>query len=156
MRYSSIGLFAALLICGCEAPVEKPIKVEGRVILDGIPLAGATVTFIPMTQEGHRAHGESGTEGMLLLTTFHDYDGILPGDYKVTVSLPESGKDKPTEANKTNGDRRPPTHDVLPGLELYHAPLPSIYSDEATTPLRQEIPPRGKTFVLDLSSRTPN
>jgi hypothetical protein len=140
VRYSCFVLLA-FLIPGCEAPVERPVKVEGRVLIDGMPLGGATVTFIPRTAEGRRAQGETGGEGNFLLTTFQENDGVLPGDYKITVTLPSQAKDRP-----------PVQNDVVPRLELWHPPLPAIYGDQDQTPLQWTIPPHGQ-IVLDLHSR---
>jgi hypothetical protein len=140
MRFLSFALLTGLVLSGCEAPGEKPVRVEGRVLLDGIPLGEATVTFIPRTPDGRRAQGETGREGNFLLTTFQENDGALPGDYKITVTLPSQSKQRP-----------PVQHDVLPRLELWHPPLPSVYSDEDKTPLQATIPPHSQ-ILLELHS----
>jgi hypothetical protein len=141
MRYSCLVL-ACLILSGCEAAGEKPFRVEGRVLLDGVPLGGATVIFIPRTADGRRAQGETDREGHFVLTTFQADDGVLPGDYKITVTLPSQSRDRPADE-----------HDVLPGLQLWHPPLPAVYGDEDKTPLQSTIPAHGQILLEVHSGR---
>jgi hypothetical protein len=106
-----------------EAPL---VKVTGVVRLDGRPLPGATVAFLPLAKDGRKATGKTDKEGKYEMTTKRDSDGAEPGKYQVTISLIRDGK------------------------EL----IPVRYSDKEKSPLQVEVPP-GKTSQLDfeLASR---
>ena len=84
VRILGLLLLAAYLPCiaGCGGPT---VRCEGQVLLDGEPLPGATVMFIP--EDGSRvATGRTDTEGYFRLTTFEPGDGALPGEHRVTVT----------------------------------------------------------------------
>lgn len=69
---------------GAASP-PKSTPVEGKISLEGRPLAGATVIFHPEKGEA-RASGLSGDSGTFILTTLRSGDGARPGIYKVTVT----------------------------------------------------------------------
>jgi hypothetical protein len=151
MRNLLLGLLPALVLCGCwDGPSEKPIKVEGRILLDGIPLKGALVTFVPRGGQGRLARGDTSREGDFLLTTSTPYDGVLPGNYKVTVTFP--GKDEQALPGPDRNRALAKGQSVLESIEPWHNPVPVIYGDEASTPLEQEIPAPTKVIVLELHS----
>src|SRR2546429_332610 len=93
------GVAFALAGAGCGGPKSSPVKVNGKVTLDGTAFAGATVTFVPLVSDGGRdASGRSDSSGAFELTTFKTDDGALPGEYKVIVSYKEEPKDGPRNA----------------------------------------------------------
>lgn len=74
--------------CGSKAP-EGPelIPVTGTVRMEGQPLAGATVTFNPVSGTvGNGAFGVTDAEGKFSLTDFSGEIGCPAGDYGVTFS----------------------------------------------------------------------
>jgi hypothetical protein len=82
----------ALLLCGlsvvavgCGPSGAKPVKVTGKVNLNGKPVEGAEVTFLSTTG-GRSASGKTESDGSFKLTTLKTGDGAVPGDYKVTVT----------------------------------------------------------------------
>ena len=81
-------LFCCCLIFGCGAP--QPYDVRAVVRLDGKPLAGAIVTFLPDREKASSAFGITDEEGSVTFnTTTSDgevSDGVLPGSYIVIVS----------------------------------------------------------------------
>lgn len=88
----SSGLFAALLLAGCEkAQVFPPVyPVQGKVAYDGRPTPGAFVVFHPKGNSDKNAPRPSGyvdKDGVFHLTTFKSQDGAPPGEYVVTVEL---------------------------------------------------------------------
>src|SRR5258708_2370379 len=80
--YALVVLLVAGAAAGCGS---KTSKVEGVVTLDGTPVQGATVIFVPETGD-RQASGQTDADGVFHLTTFNTGDGAVPGTYKVTVS----------------------------------------------------------------------
>jgi hypothetical protein len=92
-----ISCVAALAVSGCSGP--KTVPVSGRATVDGKPLAGFVVSFIPDPEKGHTAElacdarlGEDGQYSLRTDDRYDVYQGAPPGWYKVTLGSPE---DKP-------------------------------------------------------------
>jgi uncharacterized lipoprotein NlpE involved in copper resistance len=83
-----ISLFIVLCTLGCnnKSQIEGLVPVKGVVFYDGKPLDGAIVNFIPNSPDKRSAVGTTDAAGKFGLTTLHSNDGVLPGEYKVTVS----------------------------------------------------------------------
>jgi hypothetical protein len=141
---------------GCGGPL-KTVKVEGIVTLDGKPLPAATVTFVPVG-DGRAASGRSENDGSFRLTTYRTDDGALPGDYKVTVVVEKPvdersvGRDPSTLTDQELMEQRM-THSPMGKKKAFAAkkkaisPIPTIYGDAKTTPLKEVVPPTGKVEV---------
>jgi hypothetical protein len=98
-RLKQCLMFLALAACvmgtiGCgDSSVLETEYVEGLVTLDGEPVAGATVTFVPVTEgQGASAVGKTDEQGVYRLTatvtgeaTAKAEGGTLPGEYYVGV-----------------------------------------------------------------------
>jgi hypothetical protein len=92
-----LGLLIASLAVGCgkSRPAIKgkmPVfPVKGKVIMDGQPMAGATIIFSP-TQDfpqgsaQQRPHAVVGDDGTFQVSTYDINDGAPAGEYKVTIS----------------------------------------------------------------------
>lgn len=94
--------FRALLACvtvlavvfWISAPERLPrmFPVRGTITMDGAPVSGATVTFLPIPwdREGKPASGQSDDKGNFTVRTYfnpkYSPDGALPGDYVVVVT----------------------------------------------------------------------
>jgi hypothetical protein len=100
---------------------------------------------------GNPAHGITDESGHFRLTTVRHGDGIMPGDYRITVTIayppPKMDvNDKMTTAEvmalygKAMAERKKNPPPPLPKL-------PAIYADAEKTPLRQRIPPDGTVKV---------
>ena len=82
-----------LCVCGCggggedEWTEDRPqtVPVTATVTMGGSPLSGASVSFSPVTAEGPGASGRTDQDGKLVLTTYKPGDGVVPGQYRVTV-----------------------------------------------------------------------
>src|SRR5437773_10785720 len=81
-----VAAFLVLAGFGCGGK-DQPVKVEGVVTLDGEPVEGAIVSFLPDEGGGRFAHGLTAKDGSFRLTTYKPDDGALRGDYRVTVTL---------------------------------------------------------------------
>src|SRR5690349_2430461 len=60
-------LAAAILLAGCGGARTSP--VEGRVLVDGKPVAGASIQFVPQGK-GRDATGETDKDGQFVMSTF--------------------------------------------------------------------------------------
>lgn len=103
-----VGFSGLLLVAGgCGSAAMVP--VEGVVTLDGQPLDGAAVSFVP-DGAGRPAQGETDGAGKFKLSTAAAGPGVVPGKYKVGVSKME----KPAGAGGASPDGKvqlsgPPT-----------------------------------------------
>jgi hypothetical protein len=139
-------LFAAvaLAVAGCGG--DGKVSVSGVVTLDGQPVEGAVVTFIPVEKnQGQFAHGTTDKDGAFQLSTTKPNDGAFPGEYKVTVVYAEGAEPPPAggvrEAfagfQKAQGQKR-----KAPKYRI-----PDEYGDPARTGLRQKVPAEGRVVL---------
>jgi hypothetical protein len=77
-----VGLFAAG--CGEKSDLPKTYGVTGTVTLDGKPVDGATVTFVP-GEGGTPAVGTTNASGQYSLKSFGTAQGAIPGPYLVQI-----------------------------------------------------------------------
>lgn len=82
----SFGLaYIVLLVVGCGSSGPETGRVEGRVVLDGVPLDRAIVTFLP-DAGGRSSVGETDAGGVYELHFSADDAGALLGGHKVQIS----------------------------------------------------------------------
>src|SRR5690606_30932923 len=118
---------------GCGAGHEqKAATVRGTVTLDGNPVPGGSVMFVPA--EGRGATGTIDTQGNYVLGTYESADGAVIGTHKIAVYPAKSGFES---------DERPPNY----------VPLPSRYQSIGSSGLEREIKP-GEENVVDLQLTT--
>jgi hypothetical protein len=88
MRRTFWLIAAALVMAGCGPAGPDVQFVEGVVTLDGKPLDGASVAFVPIDKSGISAAGKTDADGRFRLnaTQGKKYGkGTVVGDYVVTV-----------------------------------------------------------------------
>lgn len=139
-----LGLFAVLSTvllltqAGCgggKKAVEgrpKVVPVSGVVMLQGQPLAGATVLFHSETEEV-TATGLSDDQGRFTLRTYAAADGAVPGTHKVTV--------KKTEL-KVVPNPDDPNLGPISSEEIWITP--KNYGSRETTPLQLTVGEKGE------------
>jgi hypothetical protein len=93
-----LGLLTASLSAGCGGKSRPAIKgklplfpVKGKVVMDGQPLAGATLIFyatsdMPRGAAPQRPRAVVEDDGTFQVSTYDNDDGAPAGQYKVTVS----------------------------------------------------------------------
>lgn len=87
-----VALAAVAVLCGggCGRRLPAVEMVQGRVLLDGEPLDGASVGFLPAAPgKGVHAFGLTDTDGSFRLTTMPDGAagaGTATGDYRIVIS----------------------------------------------------------------------
>lgn len=110
-----------LVVAGCGKPGPQVQYVEGMVLLDGEPVADATVVFVPQAADGLTATGRSKADGRFTLTSVRGgkpNGGALAGDYSVTFTKADYDLKK---AGKTRDDD-------LDGVPLIYF-IPQRYGD---------------------------
>lgn len=120
-----IGVTAvALAGCGSGEPPPPPlIPVSGTVSLDGKPLPGATLTFIPQGEtQGAGGTGKTAAEGKYELTYGRGGKGVAAGEYRVTIS----------KRVMPDGTEVPENDDTPPILSPARETLGPKYSDSAS------------------------
>ena len=92
VRFVRLAALALVLAAGCRGEVELG-NVEGTVTMDGKPLDGATVKFIPVNR-GRPAVGMTGPDGRYELQYSATDSGALVGPMKVEITTgdPEQPK----------------------------------------------------------------
>ena len=129
-------LVVAVLAVGCGGPVN----VQGRVVKDGKPVADAMVLFHPV-KGGQEAGDQTDEEGRFRVKN-PQRDGIIPGEYKVTVSK----KVWPP------GMKVPTAHEMtIPMMAKQKESMPMDYISQEKTPLKVTIPRGGVSdLVLEI------
>ncbi len=75
-----------LVVSGCDDGRPKTVSATGTVMVDGKPVAGLVVMFVPKDEKvGRAASGRTDESGAFQLTTNRMNDGAVTGDYKVLV-----------------------------------------------------------------------
>jgi hypothetical protein len=78
----------ALSVLGCGQSSSDRVEVfpvEGRILLNGQPLAGAQVVFHPQGSKTLPASAKTDAQGNYKLSTYDQHDGAAEGAYAVTV-----------------------------------------------------------------------
>lgn len=142
----AIGLMGLAVCTGCGRSGPAVEMVEGAILLDGVPLAGASVGFSPLTPGvGLPASGTSEADGSFRLTATRGGvpgGGTAVGDYAVTVTKTERVSEPATE------DR------PAAPLKIRHF-VPEAYGSIATSGLKATVKRgvnRGDAFRFDLKS----
>jgi hypothetical protein len=141
-----VTLLAAFLT-GCGGRGTTPVR--GLVTLEGAPVAGATVLFMPDGGDGGRpASGFTSSDGTFRLMTYRENDGALPGKYRVLVQRTEPAKDQ-REAEHSAMERARAKYEGVSSQKARKPALPAVYAKFDTTPLRCTVPVSGEV-PLDL------
>lgn len=145
----AIGVAVGLLNgCGSGDTRNLPATVTatGYVYLDGKPVEGAAVVFIPENIDtGYPAQAISNAQGYFELQAFDKKKGAVPGNYVVQVAKTVETALEGAQAQGESEDFR---------AVMYKNVLPAKYANIATSDLKQTIPDSGiKDIRLDLRSQ---
>jgi hypothetical protein len=94
----SLAGFVLLAVVGC-GPADGRVALSGKVMMDGQPATGASISFRPLRKEGNTA-GIMLDQGRFELSADK---GLLPGKYLVSVqAYRETGRtfDDPQRGSK--------------------------------------------------------
>jgi len=119
------------------------------VTVDGKPLEGAGVTFVPDQgpKESTTGNGTSNASGQYRLRCRYG-KGVAPGRYKVTISLLEAAGPGAKPGDPIPGDR---IMAVRSGRARQKYPA---YANALTTPLTAEVPASGGSFDFAVDTKT--
>jgi len=129
-------------------------KVTGKVMMNGAPVPGASVSFSPVKEGTPPALGISDTQGIYILTTYDSGDGAVEGDFKVMVykGAPASQAAAPAH-DPTGRASGAPTHSGPAGKSQAAAGgslLPEKYSQASTTPITKTVKSGDNTIDIEL------
>lgn len=152
----SAWLVLLILVAGCRGDRGPAlVPVQGRVTLDGKPLALKSVRFIP--EQGTPGAGgeattkEDGTYALYVVRpgSLKPEYGILPGSYVVVVTEPTI----PIGTPKVKESPDQPAITPADAAALQRSPIPRVYTQPETTSLRATIRPNEGAVDLALTSR---
>jgi len=130
-----LGLLA--ITVGCGDSKFKFAPVEGRVLLDGQPVAKARVVFMPQTrtddgETGPYSGGETDADGRYSLASTEETPrtGAVVGSHRIIIST-----------------KRAHLHPTELDTEVIDSPetIPAVYTNYRLTPLTFEVPAGGTT-----------
>lgn len=127
------------------AQLDKLVPASGIVKVGGKPMAGVVVAFVP---DGWAlAHGETDEDGRFTMETAAR-PGVVPGDYKVTISYLLAKNGKPLGLGPRSAF---PVHPDLPSAV---EKLPPSYASLDKTEVRVTIPLAGAPdLVFDVDAK---
>lgn len=142
MMLRLLVVLALALLAGCGPSGPTMVPVTGTVTLDGAPVAGVGVMFAPATA-GRPAQGTTDATGKFQLTTEKSGDGVLEGEYEVTVTGVRT-VGAAVNPDGTSGD---------PSQYREEWFLPKKYARRDTSGLRQTVTKGMPPVELKLSSK---
>ncbi len=143
-------LLAGLLIvlAGCSSPTPDLGEVQGRVTMEGQPLANVQVTFAPEKSSEKSplpiSTGTTDRDGSYRLKTTVGTAGAAVGSHRVIVE--DIAADAPSEGNGREAqDEKPPAVASVPSR------VSQRYSTAAATPLRRDVKLGDNTINFELT-----
>jgi hypothetical protein len=137
-------LFLLLSLTGCGGSFSS---VEGTVTLDGKPLPGASVQFVPQ-ESGRVATAGTDSSGHFVMSTADPGDGVIPGSYKVVITPPAGVADTTQYASSDDAMNAAAK---APAKKATGPTVPAKYTRPDQTPLTQEVPVSG-SLKFDIKS----
>ena len=130
--------------CGESAKPSRGVPVSGTITMDGVPLEGASVTFMNDSFVGYGTTDSSGKYRLV--------QGALAGTNKVTISKIEWGGDVVFDDPASGMDRGQMEAAALgnAGMDTPELPkdlVPEEYSNPAKTKLTFDVPSGGESGV---------
>ena len=142
-----------IALTGCpNSSQPATYRVTGTVTMQGKPVDGAVITFVPTSNEGTAASAITDSNGKYALTTWSAGDGARPGEYRVKVNKQEQTAIDPAKVVKNltieeeqkiyveNKKPRPPAKSLIP----------SKYQDESSSGLSHTVPNSSSTFDIEI------
>src|SRR6476469_2586170 len=142
-----------ITLTGCpNSSRPATYRVTGTVTMQGKPVAGAVITFVPTGTDGAAASAITDSDGKYALTTWRAGDGARPGEYRVKVSKQEQTAVDPSKMVKNltieeeqkiyveSKKPRPPAKSLLPRK----------YQDDQTSGLTHTVDKKPTTFDIKI------
>lgn len=145
---AAAALILAAATPGCGKSDDlKLAPVSGKLLMNGAPLEGASLLFLPDADPKLPSGSDLSGQGGTFKAMTRNRPGLVPGKYKVVVTKPIADASK--KAPKEIADD--PYMAKLAGLGKDESP--DIYAAAETTPLKLEVPEGGEEGIeFDLKS----
>jgi hypothetical protein len=141
VRLSLCVAVVTLASTGCgSADGPEMYPVHGSVTYKGAPLTRGIVTYIPNDlKAGRPANGPIQADGTFSMTTQTRDDGVMRGDYKITIDSYVEEPDRPQtrEEIEAQGSRAPKMRSVVP----------EKYTSQDLTPLKDTVDEKHSGFM---------
>lgn len=140
-----MATIASIAGCGGQAVPEGMLElhaVQVTVSQGGSPIPDATVMFQPEDNGQWHASGVTDSDGVAVLRTNNEFDGVPPGEYGVKITKTEAVETGDTEVNDA-GETVP----VLFTKQL----LAEKYASFATSGLKATVSDGPKELEFDLT-----
>ena len=133
---------------GSGAPDKRPERVAfgGTAMLNGATIEDGLITFHPVGS-GNGASGKTDSDGKFVMSTFESGDGVVPGEYTVTVLKIEVA-DAASSVLLTDD----PNYSGEPETEVAVQPsnkLPPQFEDPTTSGVKVTVTEANTGFVLE-------
>ncbi len=161
MYKSTVGclILLSVILSGCSdtgGAKYGTSKVSGKVVMNGAPVPGASVSFSPVKAGMPPALGITDTQGMYILTTYDSGDGAVEGEYKVMIfkGAPASAAAAPAHdpTGQTSGGGAP-KHSGPAGKGQAAGGgslLPEKYASAASTPITKTVTSGDNVIDIEL------
>ena len=130
--YKFLSLFVLMLPLGCGSSGIPVAKVSGRITYLGLPVANASVSFVPEKPGTIPALGKTDADGRYTLNTYGTSDGAPVGWCRVAISL--TGPPPPLPEHLAKAEAAAETMQ-MPGKPL----IPKKYFSAETSKLKAEV-----------------
>jgi hypothetical protein len=145
--------------CSTDDGLGQRYQVSGTVNYKGAPLAKGQITFSPVSGSGQGANGKI-EDGSFSLSTLSPGDGVLPGEYKVSIDTREADEGKmQAEADKVFAKKGKgmeklsmiPQEITAKYRKEAKSLIPERYMNPATSNLTAKVDPNSLSFTFDLT-----
>ena len=141
---------AVLVGCGYRRPVRIP--TTGTVLLDGEPVAQASLVFLP-ADGGRPAMAQSDENGQFTVSTFGGGDGLPAGKYKLAATKLVLRKRAQQRLNAFNASEEAQDGgDIQFSDADYQNELPNRYNDPRSSDYEIVIDRTGEPLTISLTS----
>ena len=149
-------VFMCLYCVGCG---DGLVDVRAKVTLDGQPAEAVTVSLISTDVPGNRtAYGTSDQEGNVRFSTYDNFDGVKPGNYKVVASKSpqtDAELEEIMDFDPHNEEEVKRFLDFQARQSAMYVPsmLPPIYGNPDRTPFAITVPVEEQPVIIALESK---
>jgi hypothetical protein len=155
------ALSGLLIFQGCSKNPFGAVRVTGTVTLDGVPIEGVNIAFLPpqSSTDVRQAYGKTDAQGRFVLTIpgAEFGSGAVPGEYVPTfvkIKDPLEGKTDGMEGLSTEDYDRELARRFPRGVPTAENLLPEKYDNRRETPITPvTVERRGKNdFTFELTT----
>lgn len=139
-RALAVLLCAALAAAGCGGVKDAPksVPIRGKVTLKGEPITSGEVVYTPVkTGEGRMARGGIGPDGTFQMRTSPSVPGVVPGEYGISLVVPDETASASTAGPSGAPVERPPPRHLQP--QQQKATVPAKYLSPESSGLKETV-----------------